>query len=131
MSQASPEAAATLQRLEGAAAQAAGLRASIKDRAIIQELSRAEHALIRRLDVWKQVRAIEAAGPAESPLPAFDPHVLRSCVAEIERCGQCARAASVGEIFRFAGVAELGCPTQCDSTARAASVGVGDIEAIE
>ena len=86
------------------------------------------HPAARRVETGARDRG---RGSRRVALPAFDPHVLRLCVAEIDALlGNC-RAASVGEISRFAGVAELGCPTQCDSTARAASVGVGDIEAIE
>ena len=132
MSQYSEKATATLQRLEEAAAQATGLRAAIKDRAIVEELSRAEHALVRRLDVWKAVEQVRASGLAESPLPVLDPHVLRSCVADIDAMlGDAPERAAWEKYSRFAGVAKLGRRAKRGPRAPAAHVGPGDIEAVE
>ena len=75
---------ATLKKLEAAATQSVAMEATLKDRTVLQAMSRAEHALARRIGVWKQIRQIEVPGPEESPLPVLDPRVLPACLDDIE-----------------------------------------------
>ena len=77
-------AAATLRQLEELAAKAMLLETALKDQAVIQGLSRAEHALSRRIDIWQHVQQIEAAGLPESPLPVIDAQALPACLAAID-----------------------------------------------
>ena len=84
MSRRSEKAAATLQQLEEAATQAIPLQAIVKDKTALQKLSRTEHALTRRIDVWQQVRQVEAPGQARAGLPTMDPQAVAECLAAID-----------------------------------------------
>jgi hypothetical protein len=77
------EAGRSLQRLEQLCAEASPMVASVKDKNVAQNLSRASHALERRLGVWKEVIGLGRKAAAASA-PQVDPQAMSVCLAEID-----------------------------------------------
>jgi hypothetical protein len=77
-------AAATVRQLDKAAAQANLLHTLVGDKVVLQDLSRAQHALLRRIDVWRQVCDVESPDGPEAALPAVDPRALAACLAAVD-----------------------------------------------
>ena len=84
MSGRSAKAVTTLGQLDEAAAQATPLQALVTDRVVLQNLSRAQHALIRRIDVWRRVCDVEVPNRAEGALPNVDPQAMAECLAAVD-----------------------------------------------
>jgi hypothetical protein len=78
----SEETPVILQRLGELSAEASVAAPAMRDRGVAQNLSRAGHALERRLDIWKQVA--QAGLSAEVKQPPGDPQSMSLCLAEID-----------------------------------------------
>ncbi len=81
----SAKAATTLRQLDQMVAQAILLETVAKDKLVGQDLSRAHHALARRVDVWRHVCEVESPEASAAALPIADPQALAACLADVDR----------------------------------------------
>ena len=56
----------------------------VRNKTVAQSLSRAGHALERRLDVWTQLAQLKPSAPASAELLPTDPASLSLCLGEID-----------------------------------------------
>ena len=84
LSSGSEETASILARLEQLGTEAPTLVATVRDKSLAQDLSRAGHALGRRVGVWKQIHAMGGMAALSVQAPAVDPKSISVCLAEID-----------------------------------------------
>jgi hypothetical protein len=82
--QESGEAVSIVRQLQELASEVTSLAATLDNTASARDLSRAGHALIRRLAVWEQIVQTGRPAPTTVELAQPDPRQLSLCLAEID-----------------------------------------------
>jgi hypothetical protein len=80
----SDEAKAILDRLDGLGRQTVSLSEKLSDRAFVRKWRETGYALVRRVDIWRQVVQLEKREASDFFSPALDPQRLADCLADAE-----------------------------------------------
>jgi hypothetical protein len=79
-----PETSEILQRLDQLAAQAPAMVSKSKDRTVAKDLSRAGHAIERRVAVWKQIVQVQRSSSVQPIEPSVNQEAMALCLAKID-----------------------------------------------